>query len=112
MFKWQNFEEQWKKYFIDRDHFNEAHLVSDRELAQYRTLDPTILKDAAVKIMTLYLAIFRSGENSGNGVNAMMQEFRDLYCQTEANEGLVRRMMRYVAPAQFGLGNLALVRDV
>ena len=75
MFAWQDFEDEWKEYFKDSDHFNEAHLVSDRELAQCQTLDPNILKEAAVRIMTLYLAIFRSGQNSGGGINAMMNEF-------------------------------------
>ena len=112
MFGWQEFERKWETYFRDRDHRNEAYLVSDGELARYLTLGPTILMDTAVKIMTLFLAIVRTGEESGNGVNAMMQEYKDLYGQTVENEGLVKSMMYYVAPTLVGRENIRLNQGV
>ena len=112
MFQWPEFERKWETYFKDRDHRNEAQLVSDRELALYFKLDSTILIESAVKIMTLFLGIVRTKQESGNGVDATMQEYKDLYGETVENEGMVRSMMYYVAPTLVGRGNIDLNQGV
>ena len=62
--------------------------------------------------MTLFLGIVRTKQESGNGVDATMQEYKDLYGETVENEGMVRSMMYYVAPTLVGRGNIGLNQGV
>ena len=99
--------------YADRDRINEANLHSEQRLLSWLTMSHDMLKDIAVKIMTLYMAILTSGEMGlVNTVQSFMDAFRrqygNVWCDFDA---IIRRMIRFVAPQWVDAGNMALSRE-
>jgi len=108
----KNMENRLEKH-ADRDRINEANLHGDRALMSWLTMPHDMLKDIAVKIMSLYMAILTSGQmsptnNLQNFVNAFERQYGNVWSDFAA---VIRRMIRFVVPQWVDYGNMPLGRE-